>query len=177
MRAVPEELMATLPNKLIGIDNQKVQDVHMWFGGHIEWESKASRLYHDITTPYLKCDEDVKLWATIWDHLPHLEVFAKKIDQASRLTSKEQSRNAAQLAAVEQTLNQQQTITKGKRSKRTATKAKGKNDEAEAAEKINNDEAEEGKKRIMMMQQQRRITIMKQQAMLSSRLKRKNLNG
>ncbi|KAL3515809.1 hypothetical protein ACH5RR_022711 [Cinchona calisaya] len=115
MGAVPEELMATLPNKLLGIDNQKVQDVHMWFGGYIEWElkvryvgekktifkcrktneitfdklvamhnkvdpgSKVNFYFRhldctlDITTAYLKCDEDVEIWATIWDHLPHLE--------------------------------------------------------------------------------------------------------
>ncbi|KAL3504162.1 hypothetical protein ACH5RR_034003 [Cinchona calisaya] len=60
----------------------------------------------DITTAYLKCDEDVKLWVTIWVHLPHPEVFAKKIDQTSRLTSKEQPENEEQLAAVEQASNQ-----------------------------------------------------------------------
>ncbi|KAL3512957.1 hypothetical protein ACH5RR_025674 [Cinchona calisaya] len=32
----------------------------------------------DITTAYVKCDEDVKLWATIWDHLPHLEAYKSK---------------------------------------------------------------------------------------------------
>ncbi|KAL3518723.1 hypothetical protein ACH5RR_021312 [Cinchona calisaya] len=103
MEAVPEELMETLPNKIMRIDNQKVQDVHMWFGGYIEQEPKVRRWHPDctldITTTYLKCDKDVKLWATIWYHLPHLEVFAEKIDQASRLTSKELSGNAKQLAA------------------------------------------------------------------------------
>ncbi|KAL3502866.1 hypothetical protein ACH5RR_037315 [Cinchona calisaya] len=40
MGYVPKELMATSP-KLMEIDNQKVQDVHMWFGGYIEWEPKV----------------------------------------------------------------------------------------------------------------------------------------
>ncbi|KAL3536850.1 hypothetical protein ACH5RR_000216 [Cinchona calisaya] len=32
--------MAILPNKLMRIDNQKVQDVYIQFGGYIEWEPK-----------------------------------------------------------------------------------------------------------------------------------------
>ncbi|KAL3516207.1 hypothetical protein ACH5RR_023109 [Cinchona calisaya] len=120
----------------------------------------------DITITYLKCDQDVKLWAKIWDPLPHLEVFVEKIDQTSRLTSKEQPGNKDQLTVVEQTSNQQQAITKGKRTKRTTTKAKGKMMKQKQQKRV-----------TMMNLQQSRVTMVKPQAMLCSRLKRKNLNG
>ncbi|KAL3513136.1 hypothetical protein ACH5RR_025853 [Cinchona calisaya] len=83
MGVVPKELIETLPNKLMGIDNQKIQDVHMWFGGilrgspwgHAQYPGSEVNFYFrhpdctlDITTAYLKCDEDVKLWALSGTH-------------------------------------------------------------------------------------------------------------
>ncbi|KAL3508046.1 hypothetical protein ACH5RR_033428 [Cinchona calisaya] len=148
MEAVPEELLATLPNNLMGTDNWKIQDVHMWFGGYIKWEPKVryvgekKAIFERRRISEITFDKLVAMHNKV---NPRSEVsfyFRLPDYQASRLASKEQSGNVEQLAAVEQVSNQLQAITKAKRSKRLTTKAKEKNNEAEVAEKSKNDEAE-----------------------------------